>query len=445
LFINRNSAPDGALFFGRMLKKISNAIVCIDIVLIPAYFLLECFEMVPTADITTAEIILFYTMMICVLYNICSIIQRRKMDTLELISFIYVGYMVVNVCCAQDSLLALEGNSFSYEGFWMNCAYLAMMNTVWKSEWRYEKYYYGAFSALGIIEALIGFTQAIVPLENLMEQVLNIQMNSTRAFGTLQNPNPYGALMAMLAAIEWCKIKKSVKEKRSAHILMFSLYSCALLLSGTRAAVVGLGCAIIIEAILDRHSLGKNYRKEQTHIYGVLLGCFTVLLLISFGFSNVGKDLVERIQSDFLNASGFTALGSGRIDIWKRTWDVFWKHPIVGVGVANLKLVKFLENGDMSIAYVAHNEYLNILATQGILGLIIYGTMIVTAFKSVKNHGNQSCPYIIAVITCLITDFFGWRIIYLTPYFYIMIGLMNDKTKGENEYVQIQENRQQGN
>ena len=78
--------------------------------------------------------------------------------------------------------------------------------------------------------------------------------------------------------------------------------------------------------------------------------------------------------------------GSGRTDIWTVGWRMVKAHPVVGVGAGNFQTsaIHFvlapgvLTRTDLIIVTpeVAHNTYLNVLADLGIIGLVMFLTLI---------------------------------------------------------------------
>ena len=96
-------------------------------------------------------------------------------------------------------------------------------------------------------------------------------------------------------------------------------------------------------------------------------------------------------------------MGSGRIHIWKNALKAFPNHPIIGSGPDTFRQA-FPEEaqGFMNAGYdKAHNEYLQILVCQGILGLLSYlvflaGVLIKSVSKAFRN------PLVMAVLAAFV-------------------------------------------
>src|SRR6185295_12789629 len=100
-------------------------------------------------------------------------------------------------------------------------------------------------------------------------------------------------------------------------------------------------------------------------IVGVLIG--TVWL--------GGDQLASSIEASRLEFStDTTALheGASRNEIWKTTWKMFLAHPIAGVGMAGywVAVPAFHDASGRLTPQQAHNDYLELLASGGVIGTI---------------------------------------------------------------------------
>jgi O-antigen ligase len=124
-----------------------------------------------------------------------------------------------------------------------------------------------------------------------------------------------------------------------------------------------------------------------------------------------------------LNADG----GTGRTDIWKVGLRMVKAHPVRGVGSGNFKISSIhyvLQPGTIRYDYfighpkVAHNMYLHVLAELGIVGLLLFmsiiGFAVNCAFRAAKKFaasGDEDLDLLtravmLAVLGMLAADFF---------------------------------------
>lgn len=110
-----------------------------------------------------------------------------------------------------------------------------------------------------------------------------------------------------------------------------------------------------------------------------------------------------------------TSLGA-RFEMWKGAWILFVEHPLAGVGRANYNkgLNELIVNGEISSAVKgfrhAHNEILNALATEGVIGglafLSLYAAPLVFFMGMLKrkdDRANDAQPYALAGVLLVLS------------------------------------------
>ncbi len=156
----------------------------------------------------------------------------------------------------------------------------------------------------------------------------------------------------------------------------------ASLASGTRGAWVFFPTGLVIIGFY----LGQRYPARRR---GVLLGLLGMVLVGGVALSRF-EPIHERITTAVTELRGYVpgqgvqpgnALGE-RFEMWRGAWMAFQSHPVLGIGVGQLNgyFKQAAEQGRISSAVAlfnggeghthAHNDYLNALATRGLLGLI---------------------------------------------------------------------------
>ena len=141
----------------------------------------------------------------------------------------------------------------------------------------------------------------------------------------------------------------------------------------------------------------------------------------------------------FDNDAEKSALGSGRMIIWKIALEELTFVPILGTGpdalVDGLKenytddYVKFIVNTHMQIDK-AHNEYLQIAVTLGIPALIVYLTFIAQILASARKNifkNNATFILFIPIVSYLVQAFFNISTIGVAPVFWALLGLIQSQ------------------
>jgi len=118
---------------------------------------------------------------------------------------------------------------------------------------------------------------------------------------------------------------------------------------------------------------------------------------------NTGSKNLIADARDVLHGDIRDELGTNRVYIWRNALSVYPKHPLIGTGPDTFYQafppeahMRYGENYDK-----AHNEYIQILICQGILGLICYLVFLVSSFlKSVPKAFKN--PMLMAVLAAFI-------------------------------------------
>jgi len=151
-------------------------------------------------------------------------------------------------------------------------------------------------------------------------------------------------------------------------------------------AIIGLWaiCAVIFAARGERRKGGK-----MVFAAGLLLGA-AVLLGVYLG----GEPLAKRFQESL---SVFS-----RLEIWRNTWEAFKQSPIFGTGPGTFSSVYgFYWSGmDQGVAQ-AHNDWLELLLTFGILGsTLVLGALalvLAQAFGSERALLGRTFPRLLCI------------------------------------------------
>ena len=120
----------------------------------------------------------------------------------------------------------------------------------------------------------------------------------------------------------------------------------------------------------------------------------------------------------------FKNYGSGRLTIWKTTLRVVPKYIWLGAGIDNLARVYKTDGNNGGVVDKAHNEYLEILVTQGIFTLITYLAFLFNLFiDGVKSKSKLSWGIMMGFVGYVLQAFLNICVIGVAPIFYIVMGL----------------------
>ena len=323
-----------------------------------------------------------------------------------------------------------------------------------------------------------------------------------RIFSTLGQPDWLSAYLAILLPISIAFLFKTKKIILNIfYIILSTLFYLDLLYSGSRSGVIAAWIALIIflagYIFFERKNiLGVPFKKTiSLHKFVLItLGIFAIFnffqgspiqQLNKFTFPSLKKEAktapvksTGSAPSDIhvaepgtvwhLAELGGTDSGKIRLFVWEGSLNA-WKHyPIFGTGVETFAFAyyKFKPVGhnltsEWNFLYnKAHNEFLNYLATTGIVGLGTYVLMIVyflyltlkriskselgqlparNASQSDAGGGIRSIRNLILAllsgyVSILITNFFGFSVVITNIYLFMIpafVFILQDSKKQE--------------
>jgi O-antigen ligase len=214
-----------------------------------------------------------------------------------------------------------------------------------------------------------------------------------RPAATLGHPNLLGAYLALAAPITLAfahETRASRPRRALAFALIALLELAALVLTLSRAAWLAAAVAGII-----------MFAGLRPRLRWLALGTAAFALVVAL---LGGAAIIERLRhfSD----------PSGRFLIWKTAWSVFLDHPFLGCGpdafqlaFPRYRLPEFWELEWGTTPIKAHNDGLQLLATQGLLGWIAAGVIAVGLIREARAAWRQVAPtdrfWLVAIIAAL--------------------------------------------
>lgn len=210
-----------------------------------------------------------------------------------------------------------------------------------------------ALVLLGIGESLLAFYQRFV---GGIERVTGSMTYSTYLTDLL--------LVAVSMSLAYLLFgRRSVPRLLAAGIASAVIFA-ALVMTGTRAAIISL---LVVGSLL-----------------GVLRGrawLLLCLLILAVLFIVVPNPVTDRL----LNVGLYDIYAYKRLDIWQQSLQVLATAPLFGVGPRNFAAVarRFSFPVDAAVgryahsAQIAHNEFLQVGAELGVIGLVLFSWIIV--------------------------------------------------------------------
>lgn len=204
-------------------------------------------------------------------------------------------------------------------------------------------------------------------------------------FGSFVNRHNFAAYMEMTICLPLGLMFTGAinRDKRLIYITAIGLMGIALLLSGSRGGFVSLVAEIFFLIILTTKA------KSSTQA-AIKIGLSVLLMaLIVFGAILIGG---ESSLTRFAETAASQDFSTNRTHIWSVTLSVIKSHlPFgVGLGAFGAAYTPFDSLNGMERVEQAHNDYLQVLADAGIVGLLIGAFFVYELFKTGLKNAKTS-------------------------------------------------------
>ena len=271
-----------------------------------------------------------------------------------------------------------------------------------------------------------------------------------KVFGLFGNVNYFAEylIIPLPIAVSLFFVTKNKFKKNLLVIAIFAM-GISLTVTFTRGSYLGFGISLIFMFFLFLISRGKSFIKDNRKIFIIIL---IIVIMITYLFVipnplNKSDTFISKIKSR-ISVSQLTQSSSikRRIATWKFTVLMIKDHPLLGSGIGTYKYntlryqAKFFEQGKNRSLYPhgfadkAHNEYLQLWAEMGIIGLWVFIWLIISYFsygikilKKTKDEYKQGVIIGLmgAVIAVLVDGLFAFPLHLPTTVilFYLTLGL----------------------
>jgi O-antigen ligase len=152
------------------------------------------------------------------------------------------------------------------------------------------------------------------------------------------------------------------------------------ILSGTRTSMLASGVLLLVYA-LTSEQFRERLRRSRAMV-------FFAVCLIGTAVTLYAPTLYSRALDSL-----------GRVGLWERFYDEFWRSPIFGRGLGST----FITRKPLELLYAApHNEYLHLLVVGGALGFVLCMTAIALWYAGiVRSASPGDRKFLLAVAAAL--------------------------------------------
>lgn len=223
-------------------------------------------------------------------------------------------------------------------------------------------------------------------------------------YGQFINRNHFAFLMEMaFGLILGLLVSGGVSRERVLLYVSFGIpIWFALILSNSRGGIFSMLGQLLFAALLFTLVRAPQSRSNDGWNVGGLLGrvkassvtrvLLILCLVVAVVFSVIwigGDQLASRFETPQSEAGADavdTRQGESRGEVWRATWALIRDNPLAGVGFGGYWAVipKYHDASGKLTPQQAHNDYLEILASGGLIGLALCAWFVVALLKAAR-------------------------------------------------------------
>lgn len=209
-------------------------------------------------------------------------------------------------------------------------------------------------------------------------------------------------------------LRRDQRERLPLYVSAIILLWVGLVMSRSRGGLLALTVETIFAAALFIY-FKKHRRRKMEQSSGLtrsvlLFAGTTVLLIVMIAFGVVwlgGDQLTTGVEtaSQELSQKDDSHQGSSRVEIWRTTWRMARAHPFAGVGLGGYwaAVPIYHDASGVQTPQQAHSEYLELLASAGVIGVAIFVWFVFELSRRVRSalstlHGFQRAAALGALI-----------------------------------------------
>jgi O-antigen ligase len=273
--------------------------------------------------------------------------------------------------------------------------------------------------AVAVISALFGIARQA--MQHSPGFVLS-RLRPAVGYGQFINKNHFAFLMemAMGLVVGIALMRGRGRERIPLYLAALLAMWAALVLSVSRGGLMAMTAQIVFAALLlvNSRRVRKTTAEESQSdrfawtrslaVKGIMVAAFLGIIVIGIVWL-AGDQLATGVESA---AAEMTTIdrtelheGSRRRDIWQASWQMFKAHPLVGAGLGGYwaEFPTYHQASGVTTPQQAHNDYLELLSSAGILGAALFVWFAVALVKQARqsvrtNEGFQRAATLGAIV-----------------------------------------------
>jgi O-antigen ligase len=275
---------------------------------------------------------------------------------------------------------------------------------------------------VGVVSALFGIVRK--DLQSSPGFLLPALPMGSRSFAQFINRNHFAFLVEMsLGLTLGLLIAKGSGRRRLVFFPVGALLWVALIYSNSRGGILAsLSELLFLGVLLDpvRHLTKREgnsgWSRVQSMVGGLAVRVFLLaglVVVFAYGVGWVGGEPVvsnfQNAATDFSEQEMHDNINTSRKEIWSATWQMFKAHPLAGVGLGGywIGITKYHRASGEITPQQAHNDYLELLASGGLIACALVAWFIVGFIRRVRSRLSSPDSYSRATCVGALAGIFG--------------------------------------
>lgn len=219
-------------------------------------------------------------------------------------------------------------------------------------------------------------------------------LRQNQGYAQFINKNHFAYLMEMAFGLGLGIILAGgvARERLMVYVALLLPIWTGLVLANSRGGILAMLAQVIVAVLLLISGLASDYKLPGIAHSAALRTVLLIALVVGilFGTFWVGGD---RLATNFEAATSEitstpTRGGASRNEIWRATLKMFAGHPILGVGLGAywIGITAYHDASGLMTPQEAHNDYLELLSSGGLIGLALGVWFAVAVVRKVRQN-----------------------------------------------------------
>jgi putative inorganic carbon (HCO3(-)) transporter len=425
-----------------MRLKLSEAIISLSILILPFWYDLNLSSKTDLSKLLFMNLIISGLLIIWIreILSKETKLAFGRIGAILIISLLFTSFSTILSIHRQ---ISLYGTYMRYQGLITQIAYFVLYLLVVNLVRKENLWLLIAASILsGLGSALYGISQAYG------KDPVGWYVFGDRVTAVFGNPVFLAAYLSMTAPLSF---SMAIKERRIwirwLYMMASAIIFLGLLFTKTRAGVLAFFSAMGLIIILSgkRRVFNKEIMLGLVMIFAIfflsnfykktaIMGRFAEIL--SAPKSSAPEKSEKSLEESFAPRPLKGSAGL-RLLMWKGGVKIVKDHLLFGIGPETLHFIwpryapfeYMVKVGQATGVDRAHNEVVDVAVTRGLIGLLIYLSLIGYLFWVIFSVKEKERPFLLApfsaAIAYLVQNQFSFAEIVITPTFFCMLGIMD--------------------